>query len=84
MDLDQVQVGANDVMSDFAIMECPKCHGYGVLDSGENCTNCGGSGSGGLRSIDGCIGSGEIITDKSTGRQISAKEMASRLGEKSA
>ena len=55
---------------------CPRCNGYGILDNGYNCTNCGGKGTHGLRSKDGVIGSGEIIIDSATGRQISHAEFA--------
>lgn len=51
---------------------CPKCNGYGVLDSGRNCGECGGKGQGGLRS--GKIGSGEIMIEKETGRRVSYDE----------
>lgn len=58
-------------MAEFDFRTCPNCNGYGVRDSGKNCTTCGGSGSGGLRSSNGMIGSGEIIIEKSTGRVVS-------------
>jgi hypothetical protein len=54
--------------------ECPRCHGYGVLDSGVNCRNCGGNGRGGLLNPDATIGSGEVMYDKKTGRRITHKE----------
>ncbi|MFA5525786.1 MAG: hypothetical protein WC992_03080 [Acholeplasmataceae bacterium] len=54
---------------------CPKCNGYGVLDSGKNCINCGGRGRGGLNSTDGCIGSGEVMFDTLTGRRVTAAEL---------
>lgn len=66
-------------MSEYDFKECPKCYGYGVLDSGKNCTNCGGSGSGGLRSQNGMIGSGEIIIERATGRRISHSEFAKKM-----
>lgn len=52
---------------------CPKCNGYGVLDSGANCRECGGKGRGGLRSDQ--IGSGEIMIDKATGRRVTVEEL---------
>ena len=67
-------------MSDFDFRTCPRCNGYGVLDSGRNCANCGGKGSGGLRSTDGVIGSGEVIIERSTGRQVPLAEFAKRVG----
>jgi hypothetical protein len=66
-------------MSAYDFRECPRCSGYGILDSGYNCTNCGGSGTHGLRSQDGVIGSGEIIIDRATGCQISHAEFAERM-----
>jgi DnaJ-class molecular chaperone len=69
-------------MSDFDFRTCPRCNGYGIRDNGHNCTNCGGSGTHGLRSKDGVIGSGEIIIDRKTGRQISHAEFAKRITEK--
>ena len=51
--------------------ECYKCHGYGILDSGKYCPACGGKG----RSGNGTIGSGELMFDKETSRQISLKEL---------
>lgn len=69
-------------MSEYDFRTCPRCNGYGVLDSGQNCKNCGGSGTNGLRSTDGCIGSGEIIIEKATGRQITHAEFAKRIKEK--
>lgn len=66
-------------MSEYDFRECPRCHGYGVRDNGKNCTNCGGKGSGGLRTQNGAIGSGEIIIERSTGRQITHAEFARRM-----
>ena len=66
-------------MSEFTFRDCPRCGTYGVRDNGQNCTNCGGSGTGGLHSRDGCIGSGEIIIETATGRQISHAEFARRM-----
>ena len=63
-------------MSEYDFRTCPRCNGYGTLDSGHNCANCGGSGTHGLRSRDGVIGSGEIIIDRTTGKQISHSEFA--------
>jgi RecJ-like exonuclease len=65
-------------MSEYDFQKCPRCHGYGVRDDGENCPNCGGKGSGGLRTQDGVIGSGEVIIERSTGRQIPHAEFARR------
>ena len=61
-------------MSKYDFRECPSCGGYGVRDNGRNCKTCGGSGSGGLRSGNGRIGSGEIIIEKETGRIVSPAE----------
>jgi hypothetical protein len=69
-------------MSEYDFRECKRCHGYGVLDSGKNCTNCGGSGTGGLHATNGSIGSGEIIIERATGRQISHAEFAKRMANK--
>lgn len=66
-------------MSEYEFRECPRCHGYGILDDSSNCTNCGGSGTHGLRSQDGVIGSGEIIIERATERQISHAEFAERM-----
>ena len=66
-------------MSDYDFRTCPMCNGYGVLDNGRNCTNCGGIGTGGLRSKEGVIGSGEIIIERATGRQITHAEFAKRF-----
>lgn len=63
-------------MSEFDFRECPRCGGYGVRDDGANCVTCGGSGSGGLLSRNGSIGSGEIIVERSTGRLVSRAEFA--------
>lgn len=54
--------------------ECPECYGYGVGDSGINCKNCGGSGTGGLLGK-GMIGSGEVMYDKETGLRIMYKQL---------
>lgn len=62
---------------DIEFRICPLCGGYGVLDSGKNCTECGGRGHGGLSTngIDGnYIGSGERMFDRKTGRQITHAE----------
>lgn len=61
--------------------ECPRCHGYGVLDSGRNCTECGGSGSGGLRGP-GQIGSGELMFDGDTGQRITAADLVKMAKKK--
>lgn len=66
-------------MSEYDFRTCPRCAGYGVRDNGHNCTNCGGSGSGGLNSTDGCIGSGDVIIERVTGRQISHAEFTRRM-----
>jgi hypothetical protein len=66
-------------MSDYDFRTCPRCAGYGVRDNGRNCTNCGGSGSGGLNSTEGCIGSGDVIIERATGRQISHAEFTRRI-----
>jgi hypothetical protein len=66
-------------MSEYDFRECQCCHGYGVLDSGKNCTNCGGKGSGGLRAHNGVIGTGKIIIERATGRQITHAEFARRM-----
>ena len=66
-------------MSEHEFRECPHCGGYGVRDNGRNCVTCGGSGSGGLRSQDGVIGSGEIIVEKATGRIIPSREFLQRI-----
>lgn len=62
-------------MTDIVFRECPKCYGYGVLDNGVNCKECGGSGTGGLRSSNGCIGSGEIMFDRQTMRRIRISDL---------
>jgi len=41
--------------------ECPLCNGYGITDSGRKCRECNGS--------------GELMFDKETGRQITHKEL---------
>jgi hypothetical protein len=69
-------------MPEIEFSECPHCGGYGVRDNGDNCITCGGSGTGGLHSTNGCIGSGELMYEKSTGRLISAKELADLMKEK--
>lgn len=61
-------------MPNIIFRECPNCHGYGVLDSGQNCTHCGGHGRGGLLG-DGQIGSGEIMIDKKTGNRITPEKL---------
>lgn len=66
-------------MSGYDFRSCPRCNGYGILDSGYNCTNCGGNGTHGLHSKDGVIGSGEIIIERATGRQITHAEFAQRV-----
>ncbi len=58
---------------------CPICSGYGVLDNGRNCKECGGSGTGGLSSTNGCIGSGEIMFEKGTRRRVSSRELAESI-----
>ncbi|WP_018125142.1 hypothetical protein [Desulfovibrio oxyclinae] len=68
-------------MNKILFRECPKCHGYGVLDSGRNCTFCGGAGHGGLHG-DGVIGSGEIMIDKDSGRRITPSELARSIRAK--
>lgn len=62
---------------DFDFQTCPRCNGYGVRDSGANCTTCGGKGRGGLAS--GRIGSGDIIIEKATGRPVSLAEFNRRV-----
>lgn len=66
-------------MSDYDFRICPRCNGYGIRDNGDNCTNCGGKGTNGLRSTDGVIGSGEIIIERATGRQVTHAEFARRM-----
>lgn len=68
--------------SDIDFVRCPDCGGYGVRDNGDNCRTCGGSGTGGLRSTDGMIGSGEIMVDQVTRRRLEPHEVAQRLREK--
>lgn len=68
-------------MSEYTFRTCPRCNGYGVRDNGYNCTNCGGSGTGGLHSTDGCIGSGDIIIEVATKREISHSEYMRRMHE---
>lgn len=63
-----------DASTEIDFRTCPNCNGYGVRDNGKNCVTCGGVGSGGLHSTDGRIGSGEIMIDKKTGRQVTLKE----------
>lgn len=70
------------LMSEFDFRECPSCGGYGVRDNGKNCVTCGGSGSNGLRSTDGIIGSGEVIIEVATGRRVSQKEFLKRVTER--
>jgi hypothetical protein len=61
----------------IAFRPCPSCGGYGVLDSGTNCTTCGGEGRGGLNGP-GTIGSGEIMIDQDTGEQLTAADLVER------
>jgi len=63
-------------MNQYDFKTCPKCSGYGILDSGKNCVMCGGKGTNGLRSKDGVIGSGEIIIERATGRLVSHAEFS--------
>ena len=62
---------------DIAFRVCPLCNGYGVLDFGKNCTECGGNGRGGL-STNGLkgnyIGSGELMYCVKTSRRITHEE----------
>ncbi len=69
-------------MSEYDFRTCPCCNVYGILDNGDNCQNCGGIGTNGLRSLDGVIGSGEIIIERATGRQISHAEFVRRIMER--
>jgi RecJ-like exonuclease len=69
-------------MSEYDFRTCPHCAGYGVRDNGNNCTTCGGKGRGGLFTEKGVIGSGEIIIEKATGRQISHAEFVRRVKAK--
>jgi hypothetical protein len=63
------------VVTNIDFRQCPHCGGYGVRDNGDNCTTCGGIGRGGLNSPAGsCIGSGELMYEAGTGRQISHAE----------
>ena len=71
-------------LSEYTFRACIPCAGYGVKDNGQNCTNCGGSGTGGLHSVDGCIGSGEVIVETATGRFISLAEFTERMKAKRA
>lgn len=66
-------------MAEYDFRECPKCGGYGVRDNGRNCVTCGGSGSHGLRSTDGVIGSGEIIIERGTGRVVPRAEFTAEM-----
>lgn len=66
-------------MTQYDFRTCPRCNGYGILDSGYNCTNCGGKGTHGLRSRDGVIGSGEVIIERATGRQVSHAEFTATV-----
>lgn len=59
---------------DIEFRVCPDCKGYGVLDNGNNCVTCGGCGKGGLLG-GGDIGSGEIMIDRATGRQITVADL---------
>lgn len=56
--------------------ECPLCHGYGVLDDGRNCKECGGHGRGPAGR-----GSGELLYDKETGRRVTVEEFVIRSEE---
>jgi len=67
------------MMTEYTFKECTRCAGYGVRDNGHNCTNCGGSGTGGLNSTDGCIGSGEVIVESATGRVVPHAEFAALM-----
>ena len=67
------------MMTENTFNECRRCAGYGVRDNGNNCTNCGGSGTGGLHSTNGCIGSGEVITETATGRVVPISEFATLM-----
>ena len=49
-------------MKNILFRECPKCHSYGILDSGKSCKFCNGS--------------GEIMFDKETGKRITLKMFA--------
>lgn len=69
-------------MSEIEFKTCPLCAGYGVRDNGENCRECGGVGSGGLYSEDGCIGSGELMYEKATGRRITTAELVEMTRKK--
>jgi hypothetical protein len=62
---------------DIEFRECPCCGGYGVRDNGDNCTECGGVGRGGLNGP-GTIGSGEIMFDKATGDRITVADLVKR------
>lgn len=66
-------------MTEYTFKDCRRCAGYGVRDDGKNCSNCGGSGTGGLHSTDGCIGSGEVIIETATGRVVSHAEFVERM-----
>lgn len=57
--------------------ECPKCHGYGVLDNGMNCTNCGGHGRGGAGR-----GSGEVMIDRDTGFLVTSADLVAIMKKK--
>ena len=67
---------------DIEFKTCPDCFGYGVLDSGRNCKTCGGKGSGGLNSADGCIGSGEVMYDRKTGLRVTAPDLSKALNSR--
>lgn len=73
------------MMIDYEFRTCPRCAGYGVRDSGQNCTMCGGYGRGGLNSHlfswSNQIGSGEIIIDRATGKRITHAEYLRRVSE---
>ena len=33
-----------DTLKTPKLQECPRCHGYGILDNGSRCKMCGGCG----------------------------------------
>lgn len=59
---------------------CPRCNGYGVMDNGNNCHECGGHGHAGDSA--GTIGSGEIMFDSKTGERVTAADLVRRLKAK--
>lgn len=67
-------VAAQAQQPEYEFRECPHCGGYGIRDNGRNCVTCGGSGTHGLRSRDGVIGSGEIIIERASGRIVPYSE----------